>query len=79
MSTVAIGSATVVKATFNGNTAHGPISVPGLAAGDALVRCIPDGFIQGFEPVVSSMNQILQEDDLDWSGVTFTAYFLRGA
>lgn len=79
MSTVTSASATVVKAVFNGLASQGAIPLVGLNPGDVLIRCLPDGFQQGFEPIVSASGQLAQIANLDWSAVSFTCYFLRGA
>lgn len=78
MATVTSGPATIVKAIFTGNASAGPISMSGVNSGDVLVRCMPDGFVSGFEPVVSVTGQLQQTNSYDWSSVAFTAYFLRG-
>lgn len=78
MDTVTTGSATVVKAVFNGLSTNGSIQIPGLNIGDVIVRCIPDGFVSGFEPAVTVAGQLQQSANLDWSSVQFTAYLLRG-
>jgi hypothetical protein len=78
MSTVTSNAATVVKMVFDGLSAAGAVSATGLMAGDVLMRCLPDGFESGFEPVVSANDELQQTRNLDWSSVTFTAYFLRG-
>ncbi|QTO49460.1 hypothetical protein [Burkholderia latens] len=71
-------TATIVKAIFSGGTGAGPVPVPGLNAGDVMLRVVPDGFTDGFEPVISTVGQIQQNASLDWSSVQFTAYLLRG-
>ncbi|WP_175692953.1 hypothetical protein [Burkholderia ambifaria] len=78
MMTTTTNTATIVKATFNGGTGAGPVTVAGLNVGDVMVRCVPDGFTDGFEPVISVAGQIQQNASLDWSSVQFTAYLLRG-
>lgn len=76
--TTTTNTATIVKATFNGGTGAGPVSVSGLNAGDVMLRCVPDGFTDGFEPVISISGQIQQTASLDWSSMLFTVYLLRG-
>jgi hypothetical protein len=84
MSTFSSGSATVVKVTFNGGTASGGVSIPGLQTGDVILNGLIDGeynwpsFANGYEPVVSTPNELQQSSALDWSGVLFTLYLLRG-
>ncbi|MCA8203193.1 hypothetical protein LGM71_19255 [Burkholderia sp. AU33545] len=80
MSTFNSATATVIKATANGATTAGPISIPGLQIGDCLVSVSPFGFPPGFafESAVSVADQLQQEQNLDWSGETFTFYLLRG-
>ncbi|WP_146125771.1 hypothetical protein [Burkholderia ambifaria] len=73
-----VSSVLLVQATFCGGSSTGSISVPGLNAGDVLLRFAPGGFEYGFEPVVSLADQIQQNAALDWSSVLITAYFLRG-
>jgi hypothetical protein len=71
-------TATIVKAAFSGGTGAGPVAVVGLNVGDVMLRVVPDGFTDGFEPVISATGQIQQNASLDWSSVQFTAYLLRG-
>jgi hypothetical protein len=71
-------TAILVEVDFNGSTGNGPVNVDGLNAGDVMLRCVPNGFTDGFEPVVSVSGQIQQNANLDWSTVHFTAYLLRG-
>jgi hypothetical protein len=80
MSTINVASATVVKVTTIGSNGAGPISIPGLEVGDALALILPYGFISGFsfEGVVSTAGQLQQLQNLDWTTVDFTLYFLRG-
>jgi hypothetical protein len=78
MNTSTNAAATAVKAIFAGLTENGSVSVPGLEVGDVLLRLEPFGFLTGFEGVVSVADQLQQTTTLDWSPVTFTAYFLRG-
>lgn len=78
MSTYASSAAIAVKATSNGNTSSGNISIPGLLAGDVLVKVIPNGFDMGFEDVVSNNDSLVQIASLDWSPVIFTFIFMRG-
>jgi hypothetical protein len=78
MGTVTSNAAMVVKMVFDGLSASGAVSATGLNIGDILIRCLPDGFESGFEPVVSVDGALQQTKNLDWSTVTFTAYFLRG-
>ncbi|UEP31611.1 hypothetical protein [Burkholderia sp. B21-007] len=76
--TTTTNTATIVKATFNGGTGAGAVAVSGLNVGDVMVRCVPDGFTSGFEPVISVAGQIQQNAAPDWSSVQFIGYFLRG-
>jgi hypothetical protein len=69
---------TLVKATSPGKTSAGTLSIPGLQVGDILIKTIPDGFCSGYEDVVSVVDQINQNTDLDWSPVVITFLFLRG-
>ncbi|WP_157378411.1 hypothetical protein [Burkholderia ubonensis] len=72
------GAANIVKASAQGLSAAGSVSVPGLQPGDVLLRVMPDGFTSGFESVVSVAGQIQQTADLDWSSLNFTFYLIRG-
>lgn len=76
--TVSSATATVLKATFQGGTGAGPISIDGLQVGDAIVALVPDSFLNWFEPVVSVDNQLQQVLDHDGSDVSFVVYLLRG-
>ena len=78
MSTFNSAAATVIKATAPGATAAGPISIPGLLAGDVVVQMDPAGFGSGVEEIVTVPDQLQQIANLDWSTVTFTFYLLRG-
>lgn len=80
MSTFNSATATVIKATAQGLTGTGGISISGLQQGDTLIKVIPDSFPPGesFEDVVSVANELQQLPNLDWSGVNFTFYLLRG-
>ncbi|MDP9651689.1 hypothetical protein [Paraburkholderia caledonica] len=80
MSTLTSSTATVVKVTTSGSSTGGPISIPGLQVGDALVLISPYGFWPGysFEAVVSVADELQQLVALDWSTVDFTFYLLRG-
>lgn len=72
-------TATVIKITFTGLSDDGTISIQGLQPGDLMLRLVPDGFIQGYEEVVSTADQLQQlNGHLDWSPINFTAYLLRG-
>ncbi|MDF3091470.1 MULTISPECIES: hypothetical protein [Burkholderia] len=75
--TTTTAAATIVKAVFNGVSGPGPVSIPGLNAGDVLLRCVPSGFTNGFEPVVSADGQLQQIDIIDWSSIQIVGYFLR--
>lgn len=80
MSTFNSAAATAIKATANGLTENGGISIPGLQTGDVLVQVEPYGFAPGyaFEQVVSVAGELQQLQDLDWSSVDFTFYLMRG-
>lgn len=78
MSTYVSAPATLVKATANGKTSAGALSIPGLQVGDVLIKVIPDGFYDGYENVVSTADQIQQLTDLDWSSLNLEFILLRG-
>jgi hypothetical protein len=61
-----------------GNTGEGALSLPGLKAGNAILRIIPEGFETGFEAVVTVDDQFQQLSSFDWSTVSLTLYLLRG-
>lgn len=81
-------SASLVKVTFSGATSAGSIPVSDLKAGDIAIGGTftssgGDGawwsFFTGYEPVVSVDGSFQQTSPLDWSTVTFTVSFIRGA
>jgi hypothetical protein len=78
MATFNSAAATVIKATAPGVTAAGPISIPGLHVGDALVLVEPAGFASGLEQIVTVADQLQQLSNFDWSSEDFTFYLLRG-
>ncbi|MFT4068935.1 hypothetical protein [Paraburkholderia sp.] len=79
MSTVVTSAPVFVKATFNGNTGAGSISVPGLQVGDIGVFDFNGHNVIGssFEQVVSIADEIQQISGADLSGQTYELFFVR--
>ena len=76
-------SASLVHASFNGGTAAGAISVPGLKAGDRVFSVLENGsaanLAQGtFEQVVSVDDEFQQIDAADLSSLALDVLLVRG-
>ncbi|MBR8165649.1 hypothetical protein KDW98_31415 [Burkholderia vietnamiensis] len=78
MATYNAAPATVIKATCQGLSSSGALSIPGLQIGDVVIKIQPAGFDGGFEDAVSIAGQLQQTTNLDWSPVAFTFYLLCG-
>lgn len=80
MSTFNMSSVSLIKVITNGVTANGPISIPGMKVGDAIVSVVPYDFAPGFEQVVSVDDELQQNTvmNVDYSSLSFTFYLIRG-
>lgn len=80
MSTFAMAG--LIKVTFTGINGSGPISVPGLKAGDIILGQVldttgaPEGILS-YETIISVDDQIQQNTSADRSGIAMTAVFSR--
>ena len=71
-------SPTFVKAIFNGRNGAGPISVPGLQAGDTILVFANGNWASSFEgPSLAASDQISQTSGNDLSTITFTCLLAR--
>jgi hypothetical protein len=67
---------TIIRATFTGGAAYGPVSVPGVKAGDVVFAS--KNFQSLFEAFASADDQIEQIANVDYSTVQITLYLMRG-
>lgn len=73
------GAATAIRINLDLRTGAGPISVPGLQVGDAIVCIRPYGFDNTIEQIISVTDQLQQTQDMDLHGVSIVVFLMRGA
>jgi hypothetical protein len=70
-----------VKAEFLGRNGSGPVSVPGVKAGDVVVMYSNDNHERteiAFECTITTDDEVHQFYSGNWSGDTFVMVLLRG-
>lgn len=80
--TVTTGTPVFLRAVFTGGAAAGPISVPGVKAGDIMLQFangagyIGDSIFESGTTITVD-DQIQQIQNVNYSGITLTLYLLR--
>ena len=80
MNTATIKQATFIEVSVDGQASAGPLSVPGVKAGDAICVWLNGDFtpyLENFSPVITVDDQIQQTTQRDLTGATMHFILLR--